>query len=137
MKHVEQAAHNLLQANPNFIAEIQQSSAQNDDEFEVFGSFVGGGPNVRTEIQEIMNCKSSLSLLEFWATRGDDYPILKKLANRYLAIPATSASSERVFSGVKLFEHRLRGNLGSEKINNMALAKTYLKKNFPTVFNAD
>jgi hAT family C-terminal dimerisation region len=36
--------------------------------------------------------------LEWWALRMSAFPILSKMAKQMLAIPATSASSERVFS---------------------------------------
>ena len=36
--------------------------------------------------------------LEWWHTHGDKFPILSVLAKRFLAVQATSASSERVFS---------------------------------------
>ena len=37
-------------------------------------------------------------ILRFWKSREVDYPILAQMARDYLAIPATSAASERVFS---------------------------------------
>ena len=38
--------------------------------------------------------------LTFWqqAERGNEFPILRRLTRRYLAIPASSASAERLFS---------------------------------------
>ena len=36
--------------------------------------------------------------LDWWRVHETDYPYLAKLAIKYLAIPATSAPSERVFS---------------------------------------
>ena len=38
--------------------------------------------------------------LTFWqqAERAEEFPILRRLARRYLAIPASSASAERLFS---------------------------------------
>lgn len=40
----------------------------------------------------------SMNSFEWWATREKRYPALAELARKYLCIPATSASSERVFS---------------------------------------
>lgn len=40
----------------------------------------------------------NLSPLEWWKTKEGKYPRLAKIAKKYLCIPATSASSERVFS---------------------------------------
>ena len=36
--------------------------------------------------------------LQWWSVNGTNYPIISVLAKKYLAIPASSASSERVFS---------------------------------------
>ena len=36
--------------------------------------------------------------LDYWRLRSADFPRLSQLANRYLSIQATSASSERLFS---------------------------------------
>lgn len=36
--------------------------------------------------------------MEFWKINSQKYPILSILARRYLAIPATSVPSERIFS---------------------------------------
>jgi hypothetical protein len=37
-------------------------------------------------------------ILTYWRNRQDSFPVLARMARCYLAIPATSASSERVFS---------------------------------------
>jgi hypothetical protein len=91
-------------------------------------------PNVATEISAMLVFKSKMPILKFWPTCGDEFPILKLLARRYLCIPATSASSERVFSAVKLYDSRLRSRLDMDKINEMVLARIWLKKQFPTSF---
>ena len=41
---------------------------------------------------------SNTDIVKFWASRAYDYPIMSQMARDYLAIPATSAASERVFS---------------------------------------
>jgi hypothetical protein len=40
----------------------------------------------------------SFNLIEWWSSRQSEYPILASIARDYLAIPATSAFVERVFS---------------------------------------
>ena len=37
-------------------------------------------------------------ILKYWAAKQYQYPVVAKIARDYLAIPATSAASERVFS---------------------------------------
>ena len=48
--------------------------------------------------------------LEWWRTRKNTYPLLATLARRVLAVPATSASAERLFSkaGLTLTDKRNR-----------------------------
>jgi hypothetical protein len=90
--------------------------------------------NVRDEINSLLKLSVQMPLLKFWALRGDEFPILKMLARHYLAIPASSAPSERVFSLVKLVNSRLRGNLDVEKSNDMVLARKVMKRKFPQFF---
>ena len=49
--------------------------------------------------------------LEWWKAHAVSYPLLSRLARRYLAIPASSASSERLFSRLKLTATAARQNL--------------------------
>jgi hypothetical protein len=61
---------------------------------------------------------------------------LKRLALKYLSIPATNASSERGFSQVNLIDTDLRNRLSVDKINQMVMvmAKVWLKREFPSYF---
>ena len=42
---------------------------------------------------------SDEDVLKWWSRHADIYPALARLARAYLAIPATSAAVERLFSG--------------------------------------
>ena len=44
---------------------------------------------------------TGLDPLNWWSVNATNYPIISVLAKKYLAIPASSASSERVFSTAK------------------------------------
>lgn len=124
----------MLQDQPNVIAEIQQASNSDFDDYGFENPIDNNAPNVAIEIKNLMAYRTTMPVLKFWASCGDEFPILKRLARRYLSIPATSASSERVFSKVKLFQSRLRNQIPMDKINQMVLARTLLKNEFPIIF---
>lgn len=54
--------------------------------------------------------------LIFWHTYEDRYPKLSKLALRYLAVPASSASCERAFRRMKTIITEYRENLDPETV---------------------
>ena len=112
-----------MHENPTLIGSLQRNLPIDDDNYGFTEQTSNNEPNVMDEIAKIMSYISTMPLLQFWATRGNDFPILKLLARQYLAIPATSAASERVFSQVNLLDNRLRSRLDMEKINNMVMAK--------------
>ena len=46
--------------------------------------------------------------MQWWGENEDKFPNVSKLARKYLAIPVSSAPSERVFSQLKLIVERKR-----------------------------
>ncbi|XP_071636379.1 E3 SUMO-protein ligase ZBED1-like isoform X2 [Temnothorax longispinosus] len=59
------------------------------------------------------------SPLEWWKARVNKYPTLAELARKYLAIPATSASSERAFSSAGNIVSRKRNCLTPENTTDL------------------
>ena len=57
--------------------------------------------------------------LDWWRVHQSDFPYLAKLSIRYLAIPATSAPSERVFSTAGLTISKDRASLESSRANEL------------------
>ena len=65
--------------------------------------------------------------LSFWKDNESIYPNLAELANKYLAIPASSARVERLFSiGGKIFRPD-RCNLSDERFETLMFFKAHLK----------
>jgi hypothetical protein len=56
---------------------------------------------------------------EWWLKNEFIYPILSRLARRYLAIPASSAPSERVFSKYGVIWEKRKCNLNPETANDI------------------
>ena len=56
---------------------------------------------------------------QFWVWNVDRFPSVAKLARKYLAIPATSVASERVFSAVGNIVTARRNCLSPENVNTL------------------
>ena len=66
--------------------------------------------------------------LDWWKEHGREYPILAKLAMRYLCVPGTSVPSERVFSTAGDIVTAQRSSLTSEHVDQLL----FLHKNLHT-----
>lgn len=71
--------------------------------------------------------------LAWWEKKKDDYPIMAKLARRYLAIPATSVPSESVFSTAGRIAHERRSHLHDGALN----ACLIINRNWQFVMSVD
>ena len=60
--------------------------------------------------------KRDTNVLKYWASKEYEYPIIARIARDYLAIPATSAASESVFS--------IGGDIFSIKRNKLGVDNT-------------
>ena len=69
---------------------------------------------ITNEVQRytaLPNEPKDTDILSWWRSHSQTFPLLSQLARRYLAIPASSASSERLFSRMKLVATDARQNL--------------------------
>lgn len=62
--------------------------------------------------------------LKQWKLKSRDYPLLSLVARKWLAVPASSAASERMFSGAGLTVSKKRTLLGSERVSTLVFLKT-------------
>ena len=95
--------------------------------------------SVLSSIDDFLNCRSSFSGSEIWTTEsttrispyvwwksfGNASPVLSKLARKLFSVPASSASSERVWSACGFIHSDVRNKLGSQK----ALQAAFVYKN--------
>ncbi len=64
--------------------------------------------------------------LAWWQHNCTVFPLLSKLARKYLSVCATSCPSERLFSSSGHIVNSLRGNLNPEKVNMLVFLNTNL-----------
>jgi hypothetical protein len=81
---------------------------------EVTSYKAANGIKLRDNTTGHFNCP-----LTWWKSHQYDYPYLAKMAMKLLAIPATSAPSERVFSTAGLTIAKDRSRLDSERANEL------------------
>ena len=70
-----------------------------------------------------MNANSPIDPLAWWKMQDGQFPTIAKLARKYLAIPASSAPSERVFLRAKLIQQRQRWNLLPQRLEACVMIK--------------
>ena len=71
----------------------------------------------------IIDANSPIDPLAWWKMHDGQFPTIVKLARKYLAIPASSAPSERVFSRAKLIQQRQRWNLLPQRLEACVMLK--------------
>ena len=69
----------------------------------------------------------SVDILKYWLSREKTFPSLAEMARCFLAIPATSASSEQVFSTSKAIIGPQRANLDSTSIEQLLCLKEWAR----------
>ena len=71
----------------------------------------------------------SVDILEWWSTSGRQFPQLASAARDYLAIPATGAPVERVFSTGADLVKKKRNSLSSDTIRESLCLRSWFKVN--------
>ena len=86
----------------------------------------GGAPTMPDELEEYLKCPreedTDLKLLEWWAGRAARWPNLAKMVKQFLAIPASSAGVERVFSAAGKMHDDLRKSVKDDTLEASLLA---------------
>ena len=73
---------------------------------------------------------ANIDALGWWKLHGSLFPLLSQLARRYLAIPASSAASERLFSQLKLTATPARRNLLPDTLCMLLFVEAHQKEVF-------
>ena len=77
-------------------------------------------------MEEVMKLKKGSDVLMWWKSNSRKYPNLSRMARDYLAIPGTSASSERIFSSGKELISDRRNSLSPDTIQACQCLKSWL-----------
>jgi hypothetical protein len=100
----------------------------------IFAIFEQDQPRVNDEVAEYLS-EDKISFnqnpFEWWAGKKSKYPVLAKIARKYLAIPATSTPSERLFSDAGNLLSPKRSRMNAEFFKRMI----FLKRNALKVKN--
>jgi hypothetical protein len=86
--------------------------------------------DLESEIREYFQSKlegQHINVLDYWRINQAIYPSMAAMAQCYLAIPATSAPSERVFSKCKAIVGPQRASLSSESIEHLLCLKEWYR----------
>jgi hypothetical protein len=67
--------------------------------------------------------KPRVDPLVWWSQHCEKYPTVAMLAKKYLAIPSSTASSERVFSFAKLILIKKRYSMSAERLERYVFSK--------------
>ena len=88
---------------------------------------------LQTELDNFLDAEPNIPVswddaaLKWWANNASKYPHLSQVARAYLGIPATSVSSERLFSKTGLIISERRTSLTSQHAEQIA----FLSQNWP------
>ncbi|MBW0517678.1 hypothetical protein O181_057393 [Austropuccinia psidii MF-1] len=88
---------------------------------------------VGTYLQNLNPMVRGEKVMDYWKRQilSGHYPDLGKLAFKYLSIPSSSASVERVFSHSGRLKSPTRASLGSRTIAHLTCLKEWLNNEFP------
>lgn len=90
--------------------------------------------NVRNSTQELFAYQNEVfdksdNVLEWWEKNSSRFPLMAELASKILAIPASSASSERSFSTAGRVIEKRRTNLKGSSVDSLMFLHDFYKSN--------
>ena len=94
----------------------QDSASPGESEVNVFLGMPKIPPNSRGD-----------KILEWWKVNSGSLPGLSKLAKKYLAVPASSATSERLFSVSGNVVSKIRTSLDTENVSSLVYLHNNLR----------
>ena len=128
-----------ISASPSPPTDLLNDSADEDASTSALKKFYGRNPNkpigknrsfTEAKCEVVLYCEEGVvpedsDILEYWKTIRKKFPLLSRLARKFLCIPASSATLERVFLTA--------GNVVSERKTSLSIDNiemlVYMKEN--------
>ena len=82
-----------------FPSQVDSDASESGNTFDTYKK---ASHSNTTEVETYLSSRPEnlgMTILKWWYANSESYPILSMMARDYLSVPATSASSERIFSG--------------------------------------
>ena len=105
-----------------FASDPQEEEKNNDDPQDPIELEIGCFINERLSVNDAQD--ENFDLLKWWCENKSKYPLLSKVAQFILAIPASSAESERVFSASSNTVTVKRTQLLPSNLNGLLVIKS-------------
>ena len=83
---------------------------------------------IQDVLRQILQTLRNVNILEWWKSHSMEFPLLSRCARYILAIPASSATSERIFSAGGLTVTNLRNSLVEDMVQDLLMIKLNLEK---------
>lgn len=123
----------IAQENENVESEsIEDPAALNTSQFSEWEDDVPKSKqSYEQEMENYLTCfmgkNVDTDILNFWKSQSEKFPLLSRLARQTLCIPASSASSERVFSVAGRIIEERRSRLKGETVDSLIFLHDFFK----------
>jgi hypothetical protein len=121
----------VLQVQPSKKSKVNHPSVLSDFTSDILDTVSPTKAVPKTELEKYLMLEEEerdTDPLEWWRLNRRRYPTLAVLARRYLAIPASSASSERLFSRLKLTATATRQGMSAETLCELLFVSYHQKE---------
>ena len=108
-------------------AKLLQKKDSNSNTLESSSQTVKSAQSEIGDYLKLKACPPDFPILSWWKSQTENLPKLSALACMFLAVPASSSASERLFSICGLFDSSRRGKMRLESLETLTLLKTNCK----------
>jgi hypothetical protein len=111
---------------PSWICDdVDDSLAEENEDKELKRALARDIHKYLEQTTETRENAADIDPLEWWKTEAPKFPLLAGFARHYLAVPATSTESERMFSLAGAVVSPMRTRLGPARVNELVVIRSY------------